>query len=754
MSPSSGGLGDLSMFDLFRMEVESQVAILSEELLSLEDNASSDQKLEILMRAAHSLKGAARMVSIEPIVKISHVMEDVFVAAQQGGVLIASSDVDVLLAAVDAIVHISRIPEKELNVWGEENAAVYLPVVESLKDILSAAPKVHTADRVNSDLDVSPPPVTTPVVGMSVDNGQGTDERSLKIGAERMSRILGLSSEILVEAKRLSHFKDSLQSIKRKQDGLVSLLEGWQDLMLSNSMIDADAHNHALLQFDSCRRSLSEQINRLDEYDRTSINLTTKLFNEVAGSRMRPFEDAVVGLKRMVRDLARSLDKRVSLEINGGHCAVDRDVLEKIKSPINHLLRNSIDHGIENSEQRKTIGKPETATIKLTAVHSSGMLRISIGDDGAGIDVGRIKNKVLTKNLIGPEMMGSLSDEELLEFLFLPDFSTRDVISEISGRGVGLDVVRDSVKELGGVVTVNNRPGVGAEFVMTLPITLSVMPALLVDIADEPYAFPLSRVDRILKISTEDVLEMEGRQYVCIDNKNIGLVSGVQVLGFDSGRIDGGQLTVVIISDRLDQYGLVVDRYVDQRQLSVHALDQRLGKIPNVSSAALLGNGDPVLILDVDDVVRSINHIITGGRLGDVYQLAEEKLKTSRKRVLVVDDSLTVREVEKDLLEASGYLVDVAVDGMDGWNAIRRVAYDLIITDVDMPRMDGIELVKSIKQDLHLRNIPVMIVSYKDRVEERRRGLDAGADYYLTKGSFHDDTLVEAVEDLIGEANK
>lgn len=754
MSPSSGGLGDLSMFDLFRMEAESQVAILSEELLSLEDNVSSDRQLEILMRAAHSLKGAARMVSVEPIVKISHVMEDVFVAAQQGEVLITSSDVDVLLAAVDAIVHISRIPEKDLNLWGEHNAAVYLPVVESLKEILLAPTKVPTADRLASALGVSSSPATTPMADMSAASEQGADGRSLKIGAERMSRILGISSEILVEAKRLSHFKDSLQKIKRKQDGLATLLEGWQDLMVSNSMFDADAHKHAVHQFDSCRRSLAEQINRLDEYDRTNINLTTKLFNEVAGSRMRPFEDAVVGLKRMVRDLARSLDKNVSLEINGMHCAVDRDVLEKIKSPINHLLRNSIDHGIESSEQRKTIGKPEIATIKLTAVHSSGMLRISIGDDGAGIDVERIKIKLLSKNLINPDMMGSLSEQELLEFLFLPDFSTRDDISEISGRGVGLDVVRDSVKELGGVVTVNNRPGVGAEFVMTLPLTLSVIPALLVDIADEPYAFPLSRVDRIIKISTADVLEMEGRQYICIDHTNIGLVSGVQVLGLDATPNDVSQLTVVIISDRLAQYGLVVDRYVDQRQLSVHALDPRLGKIPNVSSAALLGNGDPVLILDVDDVVRSINHIITGGRLGDVYQLAEEKLKTSRKRVLVVDDSLTVREVEKDLLESSGYLVDVAVDGMDGWNAVRRAAYDLIITDVDMPRMDGIELVKSIKQDLHLKNIPVMIVSYKDRVEERRRGLDAGADYYLTKGSFHDDTLIEAVEDLIGEAKK
>jgi two-component system sensor histidine kinase and response regulator WspE len=351
-------------------------------------------------------------------------------------------------------------------------------------------------------------------------------------------------------------------------------------------------------------------------------------------------------------------------------------------------------------------------------------------------------------------MIDSLTDSELLEFLFLPDLSTRDDVSELSGRGVGLDVVRDIAKELGGVVTANNNPGQGVEFVMMLPLSLSVMSALLVDIADEPYAFPLSKVDRVLKILPEEVLEMEGRQYITLDNKNIGLISGVQVLGFESTSTVNEQLTVVIISDRMDQYALVVDRYIDQRQLSVHALDSRLGKIPNVSSASLLENGDPLFILDVDDIVRSIHHIVTDGRLGDVYQLVEEKLKIAKKRILVVDDSLTVREVERDLLQSKGYLVDVAVDGMDGWNAVRRSTYDLIVTDVDMPRMDGIELVSSIKQDLHLKNIPVMIVSYKDRVEDRRRGLDAGADYYLSKGSFHDDSLIDAVEDLIGEAEK
>ena len=310
------------------------------------------------------------------------------------------------------------------------------------------------------------------------------------------------------------------------------------------------------------------------------------------------------------------------------------------------------------------------------------------------------------------------------------------------------------VKEIGGTVVVKNNPGQGVEFVLMLPLTLSVISSLLIEIAKEPYALPLNKVDRIMKIRAGDISEIEGGQYISVNGKNVGLVAASEVLGFGSPVKKDETLTVILLSDRIETYGVVVDRYLDQKQLSVTTLDERLGKVPNVSSMALMENGEPLFILDVDDLVRSISYMVNGSGVGDVYREAELQLRSSRKRILVVDDSITVREVEKDLLQSKGYLVDLAVDGMDGWNSVRRTHFDLVITDVDMPRMDGIGLVKNIKHDLHLKDTPVMIVSYKDRPEDRRRGLEAGADYYLTKGSFHDDTLIEAVEDLIGSAVK
>jgi len=750
MSSSSKSLGDLSMFDLFRMEIEEQTALLSKDLLALEKNTTSTTLLESVMRASHSIKGAARMVSVEPVVRISHVMEDCFVSAQKSKLHLQSNDIDLLLKAVDSIISISLLNEENIDKWVDENSSAIDDLVASLEQVLDG----KTAQVESSISNTS---------SISFDNDVITDidvpavetDRFLRISAERMSRILGMTSELLVESREVTNFSDSLFQMKRRQDELFTMLESWQELSVRHNITSSDEiQKAALLRLDECRRSLSDQLLLLDEYDRKNSHLCKKLYGEVTGSRMRPFEDGVAGFPRMVRDLARSLSKNIVLEIEGLKCAVDRDVLEKIKAPLNHLLRNSVDHGIESVEKRSVAGKVKVATIKLSASHTGGMLRISVTDDGAGVDLAILGKKLIAKKLITQKMLPDLSSDELLEFLFLPDFSTRDEVTEVSGRGVGLDVVREMVKELGGSIIINNSPGKGVEFILKLPLTLSVISALLVEISNEPYAFPLTKVDRILKINTDDIAEMEGRQFVTLNGENIGLISAAEVLGFEQVDSTNSILTILLLSDRMDTYGVVVDRYIDQKQLSVSALDKRLGKVPNVSSVALMENGEPLFILDADDLVRSINYMVNGGGLADVYRAAEKQLKSDRKRILVIDDSLTVREVEKDILLAKGYFVDLAVDGMDGWNAVRRVSYDLVITDVDMPRMDGIDLVKFIKQDIHLKILPVMIVSYKDRPEDRRRGLDAGADYYLTKGGFHDDALINAVEDLIGVAKK
>jgi two-component system sensor histidine kinase and response regulator WspE len=284
-----------------------------------------------------------------------------------------------------------------------------------------------------------------------------------------------------------------------------------------------------------------------------------------------------------------------------------------------------------------------------------------------------------------------------------------------------------------------------------------VIRALLVEIAGEPYALPLNRIDRIVRLAEDEVQVLEGRRHFAMDGEAVGLVEGAQALELPPAARAGRALPVAVVSDRSHRFGVVVDAFLGERDLEVRPLDPRLGKVPDISSASVLESGVPVLIIDVEDLVRSIDNLLGGRRLrtlGTGAAAAPEagaEAVRQPKRVLVVDDSITVRELERQLLEAKGYAVDVAVDGVDGWNAIRRGRYQLVISDVDMPRMDGIALVRSIRGDPRLQATPVIIISYKEREEDRLRGLDAGADVYLTKSSFHDQTLLDSVFDLIGD---
>ncbi len=379
---------------------------------------------------------------------------------------------------------------------------------------------------------------------------------------------------------------------------------------------------------------------------------------------------------------------------------------------------------------------------------------MTLSDDGRGIDLETLRGAVVRKGHTNADTAARMNEEELLEFLFLPGFSTRDRVTEISGRGVGLDVVRSMVREVRGSVRLTTQFGKGTRCALHLPLTLSVMRALLVEIGGEPYALPLARIARTLKVPRAEIETLQGRQHFQLDGQAVGLVAAHQILELDASTMVSAELPVVVLGEPGRRIGLAVEGFLGERELVVQTLDPRLGKLKNIAAGAILADRAPVLIVDVDDLLRSVETLASGSRLDALRfgTAASEEAQRQRRRVLVVDDSLTVRELERKLLTSRGYEVEVAVDGVDGWNTLRSRDYDLIISDVDMPRMDGIELIRLVKDDARLRSVPVMIVSYKDREEDRRRGLDAGADYYLTKSSFHDDSLLQAVDDLIGGA--
>jgi two-component system sensor histidine kinase and response regulator WspE len=343
-----------------------------------------------------------------------------------------------------------------------------------------------------------------------------------------------------------------------------------------------------------------------------------------------------------------------------------------------------------------------------------------------------------------------LSQAELMEFLFLPGFSTKQAVTELSGRGVGLDVVQSAVREVSGAVTLESEPGRGTRITVRLPITRSVIRAAMVRIAGELFAVPLARLDRIVLVPGADVRMVQGRLQFTLENDSIGLVHAAEVLGGERSDSNGDVLPALIVGSGNERCGLIVDQVRGEEDLVVRPLDPRLGAVPHIAAAAIRSDGAPVFVVDVDDLLRSLKQSLQGGRLLGVAASWAASSRKDRQRILVVDDSITVREVERQLLIRRGYDVDVAVDGREGYSALRAGRYDLMVTDVDMPRMTGIELIREVRRDPKFADLPIIIVSYKDREEDRLLGLEAGASAYLTKSSFQDDSLIRMVEDLIG----
>jgi len=751
---------DASLLELFSLEAEAQTQVLSAGLMALERNPTQADQLEACMRAAHSLKGAARIVGIDAGVSVAHVMEDCLVAAQEGRLLLRAEHIDALLRGTDLLLHIATpgdpAGEAAVPAFLAQMAGLLDPAAAPLPPALAAEPVVPVfvppvVEPVLSDPEPEAEPLLPRKAGKR--GGEG-GERVLRVTADRLNSLLDLSSKSLVETQRLKPYLATLQRLKRMHgqgmralDGLKSQLE---DSGQSLEVLDALAQTQRLLV--ETQQILQQQAADLDEFGWQASQRAQLLYDTALACRMRPFADVLTGQSRMVRDLGRSLGKQVRLQIDGDKTQVDRDVLEKLEAPLTHLLRNAVDHGIELPEQRLLAGKPEDGAIRLRASHQAGMLILELSDDGAGIDLQRLRRSIVQRGLSPAETVAQMSEAELLTFLFLPGFSMRDTVTEVSGRGVGLDAVQHMVRDLRGSIELTQQAGQGCRFHLEVPLTLSVVRSLVVEVGGEAYAFPLAHIERTLEVAAEQIVQIEGRQHFWHEGRHIGLVAATQLLNRPTAQGDQSSLRVVVIREREQLYGVAVERLIGERVLVVMPLDPRLGKVQDISAGALLDDGSVVLIVDVEDLLRSVEKLLSTGRLERIERGVQGGRGASRKRILVVDDSLTVRELQRKLLSNRGFEVAVAVDGMDGWNALRSEAFDMLITDIDMPRMDGIELVTLVRRDQRLQALPVMVVSYKDREEDRRRGLDAGADYYLAKASFHDDALLDAVVELIGDA--
>ncbi len=763
MSPPPDDLSGFSMLDLFRAEVETHAATLEQGLVDLDASPQDVAAIEPLMRAAHSLKGAARIVGLDGVVGLAHAMEDLLVLAQEGGVTLGSEAVDALLAGTDVLRKTGDLQEGQADAFFAEHKATTDDIIERLgkavRGELEPAPAAPPPDSdsdsdpdPDAGSDVAPTPAPAPPAAAPPPARQAAS--AVRVDSEVFTRMLSYAGESVVQARQLAEHTDVLAGLQRDVERLGASLAAVRERLKRDGVELPEPDPFEALKHDTeaTLDTIAERVATFDEADRHGADLAGRMYRQVLTSRMRPFSEGVLSFPRMVRDLARELGKQVKLVIEGRDVPVDRDILERLDAPLGHMLRNALDHGIEAPAEREAAGKPPMGSLRLEARHHAGMLEINVLDDGRGIEVEALRKRVVDRGMIAADIARDLSETELLEFLFLPGFSTRREVTEISGRGVGLDVVHTMVRDAGGTVRARRREA-GLRFTLVLPITRSVIRVAILQIAGEPFAFPLTQIESLVRVEAEDVRSIENRQSFEHDGRNVGLVPAADVLGLKASRRPTDVLYVVIVKSGDAEYGLAVDRYLGEQSLVVRTLDRRLGSVANVSAVALDTDGHPIVIVDVQDLVHSVDQLLHEGRLRSIRATSTVRADGSsrRKRILVVDDSITVREVERKLLANRGYDVDVCVDGADAWNVLRAQEYDLVLSDVDMPRMDGIELVRRIRDDARLRQMPVMIVSYKESEDDRKRGLEAGANAYLTKSSFHDETLVREVVDLIGD---
>ena len=753
-------LGGFSMFDLFQTEVQQHCACLADGLIALEQNASDPKMVEPLMRAAHSVKGAARIINLDGAIGLAHSMEECLVRIQKGTEIPTASRIDELLRGSDILRSLAdHKSEDEARAWLEQEAGPISALAEGLnlppKAGVSAAvviaaavtpapaaiPAAPAATPAPAVVKVANPPAATPSAASAP---SAASDAAVLVSSSSLERLLQLSGEALVEARRLESIRRTLTRAKIAQRQLTAALDSLQ--------VTGRHAGDAMTAVATSRDALDEALHQVEDHLRRGEELASALHNEAVSSRMRPFGDACGGLARSVRDVARTLGKEVRLIIAGEQVPVDREILRQLEAPLGHLVRNAIDHGIESPEERVAAGKTRQASLRVEARHHAGSLIVEVREDGRGIDRTNLRARIISKKLSEASIVETLGDAELFDFLFLPGFSTATAVTDISGRGVGLDVVQSMAHSVGGSIEVRSSPA-GTSFAMRLPVTLSVVRAAVISIAGETYALALARLERIDRIARSELKTVEGRLTTVIRGEIVGLVHATEILQLKASTQSesADELAIVSVLAGSRTVGFVVDSFLGEEDLVVRRMDARLGDVAHVDAASIRENGDLLLILDADDLVQSALQLLEQGKLrGDEGRAAISKRK--QRRVLVVEDSITVREVERQMLLRAGYAVDTAVDGMDGWNAVQKVKYDLVVSDVDMPRMNGIEFVRKMRADRRYETLPVVIVSYKDREEDRIAGLEAGASAYLTKGSFQDQSFLQTIADLIGAA--
>jgi len=746
----------------FKVELAEHIQIISNGLLALEKYPQNNEDrlgtMQEVFRSAHSLKGAARAVGVTAVEQLAHGLENVLSDIQKQ-VIDPSADLfTACYRALDAI----QIAEAAYEAG--ENTPV-MQAMQTLADLetLRAASRI-TAPVLSSETGAQAPrvepdpnhPAEEPEAGQA-SSRQGANRKSdfNDSSAPTPGPSIWMDETIRVRVEKLDLVNNQLSEL------LMAKIRLDQRLVQINQIQTAVGQwqkDRGRLPSQALLKEIGKKVNELSrDYSKDAIHLSMAidaLEREVRQIRLLPLSAITGTFERMVRDLATSTKKEVVFEIVGAEMEMDKRVLELVKDPLLHLLRNAIDHGIEPAAERIQMKKPAAGKITLRAEHQGKDMLLRVWDDGRGLDMEAIRSAI--QRQAGSGSNGhDMSESELIEWIFIPGVSTSPAITDVSGRGIGLDVVRKNVETLQGRIDVSSVPGAGTTFILTIPMSLTSSRVLLVRAASQCFALPLNSVERILQIRQEKISSVGGEQVLSVNDRTIPMVWLKSILGLpepEQKSEENGQSQAIILSAADRQMAFIVDDLLGEQEIVIKGLGKQLTRVGGISGATVLGSGKVVLVLNVADLIkiasRSDSRVVSPA----FHPLiTASKQRKSNKRILVVDDSITTRTLEKNILEAEGFTVQVATDGREALSVIATSGLpDLIISDINMPHIDGFELTRRIKANPQTNSLPVFLVSSLDSAEDKVRGIQVGADAYIVKSRFDQTNLLDLIQQVIG----
>lgn len=746
---------------VFRGEAAEHLKTMSSGLLELEkkpDEQREKEIIELVYREAHSLKGASRAVSLTGIEAICQAVEGVLSSLKHRQIGISPEMFDTLHRAIDAISNLLASPKEEaadvtallqqidrIIVNGKKPEALPKEAGKEPLKMAEGHPSASfqasvdiakKAEQIARERPVLPETVRVPVSRLDSLLLQAEEMLSVKVSVSQnvayIREIGGRLTEWEREwAKFLSETKQRRNGSGASQIRLQEFFEWSRDYVKS-------------------LKNRVREVAKLSETSHGAVSgMVDNLIDDMKKTLMLQFSMLLDVFPKLVRDLSRAQSKDVELVISGGEIEIDRQILEEMKDPLIHMIRNCIDHGIELPEVRRHKGKPAKGKITIAISHTdTNKVEIVVSDDGSGIDLENVRKAAREKGLVSDREAGEMNEHETVSLIFRSEVSTSPIITDISGRGLGLAILHEKVDKLGGSITVNPGLHTGALFRILLPLTKATFRGIMVKVAEHLFVIPSANVERVTRVKRDEIRTVENRETIILDGRTVSFVRLSDILGlpFREEKSEGSdfmQIAVLSAGEKTIAFG--IDEVLGEQEILVKGLGKQLSRVRNISGAIVLGTDKVVPILNVSDLIKS-GVKFTGAPAIAVGPKIEGKKK---KSLLIAEDSITSRMLLKNILETAGYDIKTAVDGIDAFTALRTGEFDLVVSDIEMPRMDGFELTARIRSDKKLADIPVILVTGLESGEHREKGIDVGANAYIVKSSFDQSNLLEIIRRLI-----